>query len=224
MENSSLAGTHTDVAFVRLSTTQELAVSIRPAADGQGWMQPQRRECHGSELCQGQSWSPKHQPGRDECEKSRISPNPPGQCLPTPFLITCPRLVPLLAALLTRVTSSSVHSAKKMFLPGTLKAKKPHHLAVVRRREDGVLQPQADALIPPRVFLGDRLSDAPALQLREGIERGSSTMTLGRFPKTSGVQRRHHCKSAAGKSCCFATLPPTVLSNKEILRCSTSQD
>ncbi|XP_066833540.1 uncharacterized protein [Anser cygnoides] len=156
MENSSLAGTHTDVAFVRLSTTQELAVSIRPAADGQGWMQPQRRECHGSELCQGQSWSPKHQPGRDECEKSRISPNPPGQCLPTPFLITCPRLVPLLAALLTRVTSSSVHSAKKMFLPGTLKAKKPHHLAVVRRREDGVLQPQADALIPPRVFLGDR--------------------------------------------------------------------
>lgn len=77
-------------------------------------------------------------------------------CLPMPFLSACPHLVPLLAALLTRVTGSSVHSTKEMFLPGTLKAKKPHHLAVVRRREDDMLQPQADALVPPHVFLGDR--------------------------------------------------------------------
>ncbi|XP_035195490.1 uncharacterized protein LOC118174326 [Oxyura jamaicensis] len=79
-----------------------------------------------------------------------------GECDSNIFCSTCPCFVPLLAAFLTRVTSSSVHSAKEMFLPGTLKAKKPHHLAVVRRRKDSVLQPQADALVPPNVFLGDR--------------------------------------------------------------------
>ena len=48
---------------------------------------------------------------------------------------------------------ASMFSAKVVFLPETLKAKKPHHLAVVKRRDEAVLQPQADAIILHCIFL-----------------------------------------------------------------------
>jgi len=44
-------------------------------------------------------------------------------------------------------------SAKAILLAETLKAKKPHHLAVVKRRDEAMVQPQAEAIILHCVFL-----------------------------------------------------------------------